>query len=54
MIDNILGLNQELCRQIEGEALGRFLAASQACMRPRRREAPLEEEEEEEEEEDHG
>ena len=32
-----------------GEALGKFLAASQACIRPWRREAPPEEEEE-----DHG
>jgi len=34
-----------------GTALGSFLAASQACMRPRRRENPPEEEEEEEEQE---
>jgi hypothetical protein len=34
-----------------GEALGNFLAASQACIRPRRREAPPEEEDEDE---DHG
>jgi len=30
-----------------GEALGNFLAVSQACIRPWRREAPPEEEEEE-------
>ena len=35
-----------------GEALGNFVATSQACMRPRKREAPSNEEEEEEE--DHG
>ena len=49
-VSNTLSISTIFGTKEGGEALGNFLAASQACIRPRRREAPPKEEEEE----DHG
>jgi hypothetical protein len=46
-LSNSLSISTIFGTKEGGEALGNFLAASQACIRPRQREAPPEEEEEE-------
>jgi len=46
-LSNTLSISTIFGTKEGGEALGNFLAASQACIRPWRCEAPLEEEEEE-------
>jgi hypothetical protein len=51
-VSNTLSFSTIFGTEEGGEALGNFLAASQACIRPRRREAPPAEEEDEDE--DHG
>ena len=50
-MSNILSFSTISGTKEGGEALGNFVATSQACVRPRKHEAPLKEEEEEE---DHG